>query len=113
LRGYWKSREVVVKYFDRDDGKMRWRWDGEMRRKWERTRKAKLARIMRGVPQTLNVDLLTLTVCFRYAESLLKNPRVKKYLLKHHPEELSDLETLLAELNGVLGVVWQVYSRRV
>ncbi len=70
------------------------------RRKWERTRKAKLARIMRAVPPTLPVDLLTLTVCWRYAESLLKNPQVKKYLMKHHPEELSDLETLLAELNG-------------
>ncbi len=81
-----------MKSFERDGG--------ERQRKWWRTRKAKLARILRGVPQTLAVDLLTLTVCCRYAESLLKNPRVKKYLMKHYPEELSDLETLLAELNG-------------
>ena len=64
-----------------------------------RNRKAELARILRGVPQTLAVDLLTLTVCCRYAESLLKNPRVKKYLMKHHPEELSDLEMLLVEFH--------------
>jgi hypothetical protein len=74
--------------------------DNERRRKWRRNRKAKLARIMRGVPQTLAIDLLTLTVCSRYAESLLKNPHVKKYLMKYHPLELSDLERLLPELNG-------------
>lgn len=72
----------------------------ERMRNWWRNRKAKLASIMRGVPQTHAVDLLTLTVCCRYAESLLKNPRVKKYLMQHYPEELSDLEMLLAELNG-------------
>jgi hypothetical protein len=69
----------------------------EIRRKSVRTKKAKLARIMRGVPQTLPVDLLTLTICCHYAESLLKNPRINKYLMKHHPEELRDLEVLLAE----------------
>ncbi len=79
-----------MKPFERDGG--------ERMRNWWRTRKAKLARILRGVPQTHAVDLLTLTVCCRYAESLLKNARVKKFLMKHHPEELRDLEMLLAEL---------------
>jgi hypothetical protein len=81
-----------VKSFERDNS--------QRRRKWLRTRKTKLARIMRRVPQTLAVDLLTLTACWRYAESLLKNPHVKKYLMKYHPVELSGLETLLAELKG-------------
>jgi len=80
-----------MKSFDENGGEQ------QLRR---RNRKAKLARIMRSVPQTLAVDLLTLTVCCRYAESLLKNPRVKKYLMKHYPEELSDLEMLLAEFHG-------------
>lgn len=73
--------------------------DGDERlQKWARTRKAKLARILRGVPQTFALDLLNLTVCWRYAESLLKNSHVKKYLMKYHPVELSELETLLVDL---------------
>ena len=100
LRRNLKKQEVAVKPIERDNGKKRRKWDGEFRWKWVRTRKAKLARIMRRVPQTLAVALLTLTVCWRYTESLLKNPQVKKYLMKHHPEDLSDLERLLAELNG-------------
>jgi hypothetical protein len=68
----------------------------ERNRKAQQTRKARLARILKSVPATLCIDLLKLTVCCRYAESLLKNPRVKRYLIKHHPKELSDLETLLA-----------------
>jgi len=71
--------------------------DAEIWRKAWRTRNSNLARIIRGVPQTLTFDLLTLAVCCRYAESLLKNPRVKKYVMKHYPEEVRDLETLLAE----------------
>jgi hypothetical protein len=71
--------------------------DAEIWRKAWRTRNANLARIIRGVPQTLTFDLLTLAVCCRYVESLLKNPRVKKYVMKHYPEEVRDLETLLAE----------------
>jgi hypothetical protein len=69
----------------------------ESERKWKRMRRENLAHILRTVPKTFSVDLLSLTVCCRYAESLLKNPRVKRYLLKHHPEELSDLETLLTD----------------
>jgi hypothetical protein len=77
-----------VKSFNRDNEKRRRNWWG--------TRKAKVARALREVPQTFTADLLTLTVCCRYAESLLKNPRVKKYVMKHYPEEVRDLETLLA-----------------
>lgn len=69
----------------------------ERNRKAQRTRKARLERILESVPVTLCVDLLNLTVCCRYAESLLRNQRVKRYLAKHHPKELGDLETLLAK----------------
>lgn len=82
-----------MKSFEQD------RYERQRMRNWWRTRRAKQARILREVPQTLAADLLTLTVCRRYAESLLKNPRVKGYLMKQHPEELRDLEMLLAEFN--------------
>jgi hypothetical protein len=77
-------------------------WE-ERNRKAQQTRKSRLARILESVPLTLCVDLLKLTVCWRYTESLVANPRVKKYLMKHHPEELRDLETVLAELNEASG----------
>ena len=70
-------------------------------RSWKRMRREKLAHILRTVPKTFSIDLLTLTVCCRYAESLLRNPRVKRYLAKHHPGELRDLEALLAEFEIV------------
>lgn len=70
---------------------------GEWLGKWHRTRLANLLRLSGEPPKNLCLDELNLTVCCRYAESLLKNPRVKKYLMKHHPKELSDLETLLVE----------------
>jgi hypothetical protein len=73
----------------------------ERNRKAQQTRKARLAKILESVPVTLCVDLLNLTICCRYAESLLKNPRVKKYLMKHHLAELSDLEMVLAEFGRV------------
>jgi len=81
-----------VKFFKRDNEKRL--------RNWWRTRRTKQARFLREVPQTLTADLLTLTVCCRYAESLLKNPRIRKYVTQHYPEEVRDLEMLLAELNG-------------
>ena len=71
--------------------------DAEIWRKAWRTRNANLARIIREVPQTLTADLLTLTVCCRYAESLLKNPRIRKYVTQHYPKEVRGLEMLLAE----------------
>lgn len=66
--------------------------------KSQRTRKARLAQIMERVPQTLCIDFLNLMICCRYGESLLENPRVKRYLAKHHPSELNQIEGLLAEI---------------
>jgi hypothetical protein len=74
------------------------RTDGhESRRKWVLNRRNNLVHLLADVPVSLPTDMLDLTVCCRYAESLLKNPRVKKYLIKHHPEKLHDLEALLGK----------------
>jgi hypothetical protein len=66
-------------------------------RAWKRLRRERLAHILRTVPKTFSVDLMTLAVCCRFAESLLKNARVKRYLLKYQPEKLHNLDALLAE----------------
>jgi hypothetical protein len=71
--------------------------DGECYRKWRSARNASLLRFSGEPSRTLCVDQLTLIVCCRYAGLLLKNKRVQKYLAKHHPLELQQLEELLAE----------------
>ena len=43
------------------------------------------------------MDELNLTICCRYVESLVENPRISKYLGKHHPTELVKLRNLLDE----------------
>lgn len=67
-------------------------------RAWKRTRHAKVAHILRTVPKAFSADLLTLTICRGYAESLLKNLRVERYLTRYHLPELRDLEILLEDL---------------
>jgi hypothetical protein len=69
---------------------------GKWHAKWHRTRLVNLLRLSGEPPKNLCLDQLNLTVCCRYAESLLKNTRIKRYLLKHHPEELRKLEMVLA-----------------
>lgn len=73
---------------------------GESLRKWHQGRLAKLVRLSGNPPKNLCLDQLNLTVCCRYAETLLKNVRITQYLMKHHRRALRDLEKLLAELNG-------------
>jgi hypothetical protein len=52
--------------------------------------------LLSGEPsKTLCIDELNLTICCRYAETLLKNSRIRRYLLNNHSEELQRLETLL------------------
>ena len=53
---------------------------------------------MKAVPKTLCSELIELTVAYKYATALLRNDRVKRYLLKYHPEDLRQLEELLDEL---------------
>lgn len=70
---------------------------GNWLRRWHRTRLANLVRLSGEPPKNLCLDQLNLTVCCRYAETLLKNARIKRYLLKRHPKQLRKLEMLLAE----------------
>lgn len=70
---------------------------GECYRKWHQTRLATLLRLSGKPPQNLCTDELNLTVCCRYAEMLMRNTRINKYLAKYHPEELRQLGDLLKE----------------
>ncbi len=73
---------------------------GESLRKWHRSRLANLVRLSGAPPKNLSIDQLNLTVCCRYAKTLLKNVRITQYLMKHHRRALRDLEKLLAEWSG-------------
>jgi hypothetical protein len=70
---------------------------GACHRQWHRTRRKHLLQLTGELPKNLCQDEITLTICCRYAESLLKNPRVTKYLAREHPNELRNLEQLFAD----------------
>lgn len=70
---------------------------GDQYRKWRSVHNATLRRLSGEPSKTLCIDQLTLTVCCRYAGLLLKNKRIQRYLAKHHPAELQQLEELLTE----------------
>lgn len=70
---------------------------GVCQREWHRTRRRNLLKLTGELPQNLCLDEITLTICCRYAESLLKNPRVRKYLLKQHTAEMHRLEQLSSQ----------------
>jgi hypothetical protein len=70
---------------------------GACQKQWHRTRRKHLLEVTGALPENLCADEITLTICCRYGESLLKNPRVKKYLAKQHPNELRNLEQLWAD----------------
>jgi hypothetical protein len=74
---------------------------GECHRKWRRTRTANLLRLSGELPKNLCVDELNLTVCCRYAESLMENSRINRYLAKYHPRDLRKLQTLLDEFEKI------------
>lgn len=78
----------------KDDG-------GECQRKWHSTRRKNLLRLSGDPPANLCIDQLNLTVCCRYAESLMKNPRISRYLAKHHPTELQALQAVLTEFDSM------------
>ena len=63
--------------------------------KGKRTLKARMHAYLKEVPDTLCLDLIKVTVCCYYVESLLTNPRIKRYLAKHHPEQLREMESLV------------------
>jgi hypothetical protein len=70
---------------------------GDRHRKWDRTQKASLLRLSSEPPKTLGLDQLTLTICCRYANSLLANPKIKQYLAKHHSLQSANLDKLIEQ----------------
>lgn len=73
---------------------------GECWRKWYRTRGANLLGLSGPPPKDLCADLLNLTICCRYVEWLLKNPRLFRFLSRNHAGELRQLQSLLAEFEA-------------
>jgi CRISPR/Cas system-associated protein Cas7 (RAMP superfamily) len=70
---------------------------GASLKKWHQTRLANLLRLSGEPPKNLCKEELCLTVCIRYAQSLLENPRIKRYVSKHHSGELKRLEKLVTD----------------
>jgi hypothetical protein len=63
----------------------------------DRKQKADSLRLPSRPPNALALDQLILTICCRYANSLLANPKIKEYVAKHHSLELADLKKLIEE----------------
>ena len=57
-----------------------------------------LIRELKAVEESYGTDMLTLSIACGYVERLLSNSRVERHLDKHHPDLLSELRTLLAEV---------------
>lgn len=76
---------------------------GECFRKWHQTRRANLLRLSGGLFPTLCIDEVCLTVCCRYVETLLQQPRISRYLGKHHAREARKLQRLLDDYERVCG----------
>jgi hypothetical protein len=68
---------------------------GKLWRKWHQTRREHLARISGHFPRDLCALEIELTVFCRYAELLLRNQRVNRFLSRNHTPELHSLEDLL------------------
>jgi hypothetical protein len=83
-----ETREISMKSV-KQDGDEFWR-------KWHRTRQEHLARISGHFPRDLCAHELELTVCCRYAESLLRNQRVSRFLNRNHAPELRSLQNWLS-----------------
>ena len=78
----------------RDDGGACWK-------RWYKTRKAHLLAMSGKPPDNLCMDQVKLTVDCRFAELLLNNPRVTRYIGKYHPSELQTLQSLSAEFKDI------------
>lgn len=72
--------------------------------RWYRTRRANLLRLSGEPPTHLCADELALTICSRYAQWLLRNQRILRFLIKNHPSELRRLQTLLVGFERTCGV---------
>lgn len=56
-----------------------------------------LLRDLKSVEESYGTDVLTVTVACGYLERLLKNPRIERYLARHHMEILQTLQKLLSD----------------
>jgi hypothetical protein len=78
-----EGRRLIVKKMDAKSLKIK------------RTLRTRIQAYLDEVPDSYCLDLINVTVCCRYFESLLANPRVKRYLARYHPEQLIEMEKLL------------------
>lgn len=58
-----------------------------------------LLRDLKSVEESYGTDVLTFTVACGYIDRLLKNPRIERYLERHHLDILQTLQKLLSD-NG-------------
>ena len=58
-----------------------------------------LLRDLKGLEDSFGRDALTLTICQRYVEGLLKNTKVIRYLERRHTESLGALQLWLEKRN--------------
>jgi hypothetical protein len=58
------------------------------------------------------MDQLNVTICCRYVESLLQNPRISRYLAKHHSEDVRELKALLDEFEQTCQITSSRYDPR-
>ena len=65
--------------------------------KIKRALRTRIQAYLNEVPDSYCLDLINVTVCGRYVQSLLANPRVKRYIARYHPEQLIEMEKLLLE----------------
>jgi hypothetical protein len=56
-----------------------------------------LLRDLKSVEESYGTDVLTLTVTCGYLDRLLKNPKIERYLARHHAEILQTLQKLLTD----------------
>ncbi len=75
--------------------------DGACWERWYRARDARLLALSGEPPKALCADQLKLTVCCRYADSLMKSARINRYLTKYHSKALRELQVILDEFESV------------
>jgi hypothetical protein len=56
-----------------------------------------LLRDLKSVEESYGTDVLTLTVACAYLDRLLKNPKIERYLARHHVDIFPALQKLLSE----------------
>lgn len=57
-----------------------------------------LLRDLKSVEESYGTDVLTLTVACGYLDRLLKNPKIDRYLARHHLDILQTLKRLLSDI---------------